>query len=419
VGAVLRASLSAAHAHLRLGARPLRVLRQLAACGTYQLGAHVVRCEHCQQVHYPPRSCGDRHCPRCLAGKSRRWLQAQLDALLPVRYYHCVFTLPPALHALVQLNPARLYPLLFAAAAQALLELGRNTLGGDLGLTIVLHTWGQTLNFHPHLHCIVTSGALSRDGARWRGCKQRKFLFPVRALAALFRGKFLAGLKPLLADEQNPLRLPDDLAGDVRARARWRSALHQQRWHLYLKPPFGGPEQVLAYLANYTHRVALSNRRLVRFDRERQTVTFTYRDYRDGAQVKPMTLSAVEFIRRFSWHILPAGLVRIRHYGLLGNNRRHRDIPKARALLQRTPAAPAAPPTSTSPASVAPDPAPVPAPASAATPPASLATTPPGPVSATEPGRCPYCGGTALRWIGFIDARGRAHFPVAARLDSS
>jgi hypothetical protein len=132
-----------------------------------------------------------------------------------------------------------------------------------------------------------------------------------------------------------------------------------------------------------------------------------------------MTLSAVEFIRRFSWHILPAGLVRIRHYGLLGNNRRHRDIPKARALLQRTPAAPAAPPTSTSPASVAPDPAPVPAPASAATPPASLATTPPGPVSATEPGRCPYCGGTALRWIGFIDARGRAHFPVAARLDSS
>jgi hypothetical protein len=400
VGEVLRASLSAAQTLLRLGARPLRVLRQLAACGTYQLGAHVVRCEHCQQVHYPPRSCGDRHCPRCLAGKSRRWLQEQLHALLPVSYYHCVFTLPPPLHALVQLNPARLYPLLFAAASQALLEFGRNTLGGDLGLTIVLHTWGQTLNFHPHLHCIVTSGALSRDGARWRGCKQRKFLFPVRALAALFRGKFLAGLKPLLADEANPLRLPDALAGDALARARWLSALYQQPWHLYLKRPFGGPEQVLAYLAHYTHRVALSNRRLVGFDREQQTVTFTYRDYRDGAKVKPMTLSAVEFIRRFSWHILPAGLVRIRHYGLLGNNRRHRDIPKARALLEPRPSPPAA----------------LAAPATPAPPPPA---TPPGPSPAPPPRCCPYCGGTALRWIGFIDARGRAHFPAAAKLDSS
>jgi hypothetical protein len=405
VGEVLRGGLSAAQMLLRLGARPLRVLRLLAACGTYELGAHVVRCEHCQQVHYPPRSCGDRHCPRCLAGRSRRWLQAQLDALLPVRYFHCVFTLPPALRALVQLNPARLYPLLFAAASQALLDFGRHTLGGDLGLTIVLHTWGQTLNFHPHLHCIVTSGALSRDGARWRGCKRRNFLFPVRALAALFRGKFLAGLKPLLADEQHPLRLPDALAGDVRARARWLSGLHQQCWHLYLKQPFGGPEQVLAYLANYTHRVALSNRRLVRFDRERQTVTFTYRDYRDGAQVKPMTLSAVEFIRRFSWHILPAGLVRIRHYGILGNNRRHRDIPKARALLERR-AARATP-------------APTPAPTSASPPPATPPATPSGPAPATEPRRCPYCGGTALHWIGFLDARGRAHFSLAAKLDSS
>jgi hypothetical protein len=412
VGEVLRGGLSAAQTLLCLGARPLRVLRQLAACGTYQLGAHLVRCEHCHTLHYPPRSCGDRHCPRCLAGRSRRWLQAQLDALLPVRYYHCVFTLPPALRALVQLNPARLYPLLFAAASQALLKFGRNTLGGDLGLTIVLHTWGQTLNFHPHLHGIVTSGALSRDGARWRGCKRRKFLFPVRALAALFRGKFLAGLKPLLADEQNPLRLPDALAGDALARARWLSALHQQPWHLYLKQPFGGPEQVLAYLANYTHRVALSNRRLVRFDRQRQTVTFTYRDYRDGAKVKPMTLSAVEFIRRFSWHILPAGLVRIRHYGILGNNRRHRDIPKARALLESAHPRPA----HTAPA---PTPASTPASTSAATSAATPPATPPGPAPASPARGCPYCGSTALRWIGFIDARGRAHFSVAARLDSS
>jgi hypothetical protein len=382
VGEVLRATL--AEAQEQLPARPRRVLRQLAACGTYQLGAHIVQCDHCHQLHYPPRSCGDRHCPRCLAGKSRRWLQQQLKALLPVSYYHCVFTLPPALHALVRLNPTRLYPLLFDAAAQALLEFGRHTLGGDLGITAVLHTWGQTLNFHPHLHCIVTSGALSADGLRWRGAKPRKFLFPVRALAALFRGKFLAGLKPLLADTRQPLRLPDALDGDARARARWLSALYQQRWHLYLKRPFGGPEQVLAYLANYTHRVALSNRRLVGFDREQQTVTFTYRDYREGAKVKPMTLSAVEFIRRFSWHILPLGLVRIRHYGILGNNRRHHDIPIARALLHQAQRRGTR---------------------------AALTSTPPR--------CCPCCGGTALRWIGFIDARGRRHFPQAARWDSS
>jgi hypothetical protein len=390
VGEVLRASL--ADAQEQLPARPLRVLRQLAACGTYQLGAHIVQCEHCHQLHYPPRSCGDRHCPRCLAGKSRRWLQQQLNTLLPVTYYHCVFTLPPALHPLVRLNPTRLYPLFFDAAAQALLEFGRHRLGGDLGLTAVLHTWGQTLNFHPHLHCIVTGGALSADGSRWRGSKQRKFLFPVPALAALFRGKFLAGLKKLLADTQEPLPMPDSIGHHPVPRARWLSALYQQPWHLHLKRPFGGPEQVLAYLANYTHRVALSNRRLVRFDQDKKTVTFTYRDYRDGAKVKPMTLSAVEFIRRFSWHILPTGLVRIRHYGILGNNRRHRDIPIARALLhqhhRRRSRLTLPPPT-------------------------------PAPSASPPPRCCPHCGGTSLRWIGFIDARGRSHFPLAGRLDSS
>lgn len=392
IGEILRATLAGVAE--QLPARPLRVLRQLAACGTYQLGAHMVQCDHCGQLHFPPRSCGDRHCPRCLAAKSRRWLQEQLNALLPVTYYHCVFTLPPALHPLVQFNPTRLYRLFFDATAQALLVFGRNRLGGDLGITAVLHTWGATLNFHPHLHCIVTGGALHSDGSRWRGSKQRQFLFPRDALAALFRGKFLAGLKILLADTQLPLRMPKAIAHSTVERARWLSALYHQPWHIYLKRPFGGPPQVLAYLANYTHRVALSNRRLVAFNRDKNTVTFTYRDYRDGAKVKPMTLSSVEFIRRFSWHILPLGLVRIRHYGILANNRRHRDIPKARALLDQS----------------------NPRTANAAI---TLAQTlaPLAPVPPPQP--CPHCGSTAVRWIGFIDARGFRHFPLAARLDSS
>lgn len=274
LGEVLRAFLSSVASQLNLGARPLRVLRLLAACGLPELGANIYRCPQCQQRHFGPRSCGDRHCPRCLAARSRRWLEAQLASLLPVTYYHCVFTLPEELHALVLLNPTRLYPLLFDCASQALLEFGRNRLGGDLGITAVLHTWGQQLNFHPHLHAIVTGGALRADGQSWRAPKQRKFLFPIRALAALFRGKFLHGLKGML-DGADPLRLPNACLRPGPARSRWLSHLYAQRWVLYAKRPFGGPEQVLGYLANYTHRVALSNRRLAALDEQRQTVTFT------------------------------------------------------------------------------------------------------------------------------------------------
>jgi len=389
VGEVLRAGLAAVRETLPLGARPLRVLRQLAACGTFQLGANLLACENCQRSHWAARSCGDRHCPRCLAGKSRHWLQQQVKSLLPVTYYHAVFTLPTALHRLLQINPTRLYPLLFDAASQALLEFGRNRLGGDLGITAVLHTWGQQLNFHPHLHAIVTGGAWNAHTSRWRSARPRKFLFPVRPLAGLFRGKFLAGLKILLADRQNPLRWPTELANPPLAQARWLSALYHQPWHLYIKRPFGGPDTVLAYLANYTHRVALSNRRLVHLDPDKKTVTFTYRDYRDASKVKPLTLSTVEFIRRFTWHILPTGLVRIRHYGILGNNRRHRDIPKARAFLEKF---------RRRPPSVA----------------AACAPTAP-----TPPPACPHCGSLKLRWVGFIDPRGHWHLPQPAKIDSS
>ena len=385
LGEVLRAFLPSGL--LPLGASPRRVLGLLAACGTPALGAHLYQCDLCHKLHFAPRSCGDRHCPRCLAAKSRHWLQQQLASLLPVTYYHCVFTLPQPLHPLVLLNPARLYPLLFNCATQALLEFGHNRLGGDLGLTVVLHTWGQQLNFHPHLHCIVTGGALRADGQSWRTPKQRRFLFPLRALAVLFRGKFLAGLQPMFEGSE-PLRLPELSLKTAQNRRQWFSSLYAQRWHLYAKRPFGGPEQALAYLANYTHRVALSNRRLLALDRANQTVTFTYRDYRHGAKVQPLTLSAREFIRRFSWHILPSGLVRIRHYGILANNRRQRDVARARTILARS--------SSRKPKPNPTHPAPLP------------------------PRCCPHCGSQALRWIGFLDAHGRTHFPAAVLIwDSS
>jgi hypothetical protein len=388
LGEVLRAFLPSVAGLLRLGARPLRVLGLLAACGTSALGAHLYQCAACHKRHFAPRSCGDRHCPCCLAAKSRHWLQHQLASLLPVTYYHCVFTLPHPLHALVLLNPARLYPLFFACASQALLDFGRHRLGGDLGLTIVLHTWGQQLNFHPHLHCIVTGGALRADGQHWGSPKQRKFLFPLRPLAVLFRGKFLARLQPMF-DGPDPLRLPDASWKTPQNRRQWFSNLYAQRWHLYAKRPFGGPQQALAYLANYTHRVALSNRRLLALDPAGQSVTFTYRDYRHGAKVRPLTLSALEFIRRFSWHILPPGLVRIRHYGILANNRRQRDVARARAILARS---------------------------SSRKPKPSLAHLPP-PLPAR---RCPHCGSQALRWIGFLDAHGRTHLVTSVLIwDSS
>jgi hypothetical protein len=385
LGGILRAFTGTVLPQLNLGARVRRVLGLLAACGTPELGFTLYECPHCHGRHGTARSCGNRHCPRCLAAKSRHWLAQQTRSLLPTTYYHCVLTLPEELNALVLANPTGLYPLLFDSAAQSLLQFGRNRLQGDLGISAVLHTWGQQLNFHPHLHCIVTGGALSSDGQRWRSPKQRKFLFPVKALSALFRGKFLAGLKDLL--EEGALRSTDPCLADPQLRQRWFSKLYARKWVVYAKRPFGGPEPVLNYLANYTHRVALSNRRIVAVDEQAQTVTFNWRDYRQGGQVKPLTLGAAEFLRRFTRHILPAGLVRIRHYGILANNRRQRDIPRARALLGRR-LGPAA--------KQLPQPAP------------------------PQPMLCPHCGQSGLRWVGFIDAQGRTHLKTrATALDSS
>jgi putative transposase/transposase-like zinc-binding protein len=373
VGGILRAFLPLLLHLLKLSGHKLRVLWQLAACGTPALGANLFHCPHCQHRHWAPRSCGNRHCPRCLAAKSWQWLEKQTRSLLPITYYHCVFTLPAELNSLMLANQRRLYPLLFDCAAQSLLEFGHNRLHGDLGITAVLHTWGQKLEFHPHLHCIVTGGALSPNGKRWRSPKQRKFLFPVQAVAALFRGKFLAGLRQML--DAGELHLPDSELKAPANRARWFSLLYSKRWVLYAKRPFGGPQQVLSYLANYTHRVALSNRRIVAVDAQHQSVTFTYRNYRHGSQRKELTLSALEFIRRFSLHILPPGLVRIRHYGILGNNRRKRDIEAARAIFKCSGCAVELQPRSV----------------------------------ADKPMCCPSCGKAGIRLVAFTDAAGVLH----------
>ena len=375
LGTILRAFLPAS---LNLPNHKLRVLWLLAACGTPALGANLFACPHCRHRHWAPRSCGDRHCPRCLAAKSRQWLQKQTRSLLPITYYHCVFTLPAELNFLVLANQRRLYPLLFECAAQSLLEFGRNRLHGDLGISAVLHTWGQKLDFHPHLHCIVTGGALSPDGKRWRSPKQRKFLFPLRALGALFRAKFLAGLRQML--DAAELLLPDCELQMPARRARWLSLLYTKCWVLYAKCPFGGPQQVLRYLANYTHRVALSNRRIVAVDAQHQTVTFSYRDYRHGSELKDLTLGASEFIRRFSLHILPPGLVRIRHYGILGNNRRKRAIEAAHAIFKCR-----GPTLVLQPQSVA-----------------------------EKPIYCPSCGKARIRLVAFTDAAGVLHL-IGAR----
>jgi Putative transposase len=307
-----------------------------------------------------------------------------LGAVLPIPYFHCVFTLPAELNGLMLANPRRLYPLLFESAAESLLDFGRTRLHSDLGISAVLHTWGQKLDFHPHLHCIVTGGALSPEGKEWRCPKQRKFLFPVRALGSLFRGKFLAGLAAMLKTAE--LDLPDSQLNKAPTRTRWLSPLYSKPWVIYAKRPFGGPQQVLRYLANYTHRVALSNRRIVQLDEQHQSVTFTYRDYRQGSK-NLLTLCAQEFIRRFSLHILPAGLVRIRHYGILGNNRRKRDIQAARAIFERR-----RPPVELQSHSVA-----------------------------QKPMLCPSCGKTGIRLVGFTDVAGLLHRigNAAPRYDSS
>ena len=318
----------------------------IAACRTAVLGGHTETCDHCGMTRVTYNSCRNRHCPTCQTTARDRWLEARRAELLPIPYFHVVFTLPHALNALAQGNPRVVYGLLCRAATETLLAFGRDPrhLGGTIGVTAILHTWGQTLTQHLHLHCVVTGGALSRDGTRWI-LARRGFLFPVRALAVVFRARYLEGLRHAFdarrltfAGGTEPLTDPET----------WRRFLHTlgaQPWVVYAKPPFGGPERVLAYLARYTHRVAITNHRLV--DLTDGQVRFRWKDYADHDRQKIMTLTAEEFLRRFLLHVLPTRFVRIRHAGLFGNRGRHARLDRCRVLLGMSPIAP--PPAEPSP----------------------------------------------------------------------
>ena len=374
------AALALRGAPRRLAPGQGKILRALAACRTAALGGHRYRCARCGREHFVPHSCRNRHCPQCQGARALDWLARQEAALLPIPYFHLVFTLPHVLNPLMQQNRRTLFNLLFDAVSQSVLEFGRQRFQAQIGITAVLHTWGQTLVDHYHLHCIVTGGGLALDGSGWVSSSPH-YLFAVRALSQVFGGKFCAGLQRLeragaleFHGALTPLRQTQEFARLVRA-------ARQHKWVVYAKRPFAGPQPVLAYLSRYTHRVAISNGRLVAVDEHQ--VTFRYKDYADGQRPKTMTLSLEEFIRRFCLHLLPERFVKIRHYGLVSNRDRQSRLARARHCLGA--AAPATEPERMT------------------------------PIPATEPRpplRCPFCGALALVWLEELPPRWRAK-PVA------
>ena len=321
----------------------LKVMSAIEACRTAALGGHVEGCEECGHRRIAYNSCRNRHCPKCQGAAARTWLAEREADLLPVGYFHVVFTLPAEIAEIAFHNKAVVYGLLFRAASEAMMTIAADPrhLGARIGITAVLHTWGSALTHHPHVHMIVPGGGISLDGARWIRSRPG-FLLPVRVLGKLFRRLFLTGLIEL----HGSLAFYGRSSGlaDAHAFARHLAPLRKRRWVVYAKPPFGGPEAVLAYLARYTHRVAISNRRLISLDE--RGVTFRYKDYRrDGAErYGTMSLSADEFIRRFLLHVLPRGFHRIRHYGLLSASSRKTSIARARELLAVPPPPPPAEP---------------------------------------------------------------------------
>lgn len=307
------------------------VLSSLERCHTAALGGHLYRCDTCGAEVPAYNGCGNRHCPSCLGHKSAEWLEARAAELLPVPYFHVVFTVPAEVAALALGNKEVVYQILLRAAADTLLEVAANPehLGADIGFLAILHTWTQTLLHHPHVHCIVPAGGIAPDGSRWVSCRGDFFL-PVRVLAALFRGKFLAFLQK--AERAGSLRFARATA-NLATPGNFAAFLQTQRdrpWVVYAKAPFGSPELVLKYLARYTHRVAISDRRILSVDDA--GVTFRYRDNAAGGQ-RTMTLGGEEFLRRFLLHVLPTGFVRVRYYGLLANRHRAQNLTRCRALL--------------------------------------------------------------------------------------
>jgi len=318
--------------HLSLG--QLKVMSAIERCRSAALGGHLLCCEDCAQIQIAYNSCRNRHCPKCQGSAARRWLQDRQADLLPVEYYHVVFTLPAPISDIAYHNKAVIYHLLFKATAETLLTIAADPkrLGARLGITAVLHTWGSALTHHPHLHCIVPGGGLSLDGQRWVSCKPGFFL-PVRVLSRLFRRLFLDKLSAAHHAGQLQFFGTHRHLADSKDFADYLAPLRQIDWVVYAKRPFAGPEAVLAYLSRYTHRVAISNSRLIACDE--RGVTFKWKDYRAKPRdrYQTMTLATGEFIRRFLIHVLPSGFHRIRHYGLLANHTRVKQLQRLRELL--------------------------------------------------------------------------------------
>jgi hypothetical protein len=367
----------------------LKAMSAIETCRTAALGGHVERCEDCAHMRVAYNSCRNRHCPKCQGAAARQWLEEREAELLPAPYYHVVFTLPAPIGAIAFHNKAAVYDLLFKTAAETLTRIAADPkhLGARIGLTAVLHTWGSALTHHPHVHVIVPGGGLSPDGLRWIACKPGFFL-PVRVLSRLFRRLFLEGLSAL--NQAGRLTFFGDLAplAEPCAFDATLARLRRCQWIVYAKRPFAGPQAVLAYLARYTHRVAISNSRLIALDEA--GVTFKWKDYRIKGRdrLRTMTLDAAEFIRRFLLHVLPSSFHRIRHYGLLAGAVRARNIERARQLL----AAPEPPPVE-----------------------ADSDTQTPSPAH-----RCPCCGGRMIIVETFEGARpARSPPPSRIRIDTS
>ena len=327
--------------HLSLA--QLKVMSAIEQCRSAALGGHVLRCDGCgaDQVSY--NSCRNRHCPKCQSRAAQRWLDARQVDLLPVEYFHVVFTLPAPIAEIAYQNKAALYGLLFDVAAEVLLTIAADArhLGARIGATLVLHTWGSALTHHPHVHAVVPGGGLSSDGKTWVACRPGFFL-PVRVLSRLMRRRFLEELERLHRADRLRFFGEHSALTDAKVFADWLAPLRKVEWVVYAKKPFAGPEAVLAYLSRYTHRVAISNSRLIAMDE--RGVTFGWKDYRAKARTryKTMTLSPEEFMRRFLLHVLPGGFHRIRHYGLLANGSRKASLAAARELLHPLPAQPIA-----------------------------------------------------------------------------
>jgi Putative transposase/Transposase zinc-binding domain len=320
----------------------LRVMSAIERCRTAALGGHVEQCDQCHFQRVAYNSCGDRHCPKCQSLARAQWIEDRQAELLDTPYFHVVFTLPEEIAAIAYQNKKVVYDILFRATSETLRTIAADPkhLGAEIGFFTVLHTWGQNLMFHPHLHCVVPGGGLSPDGSRWIPCRQGFFL-PVRVLSRLFRRLFLEWLEKAFDDGQLKFFSSLQELQDRKAFLRYLAPLRKNEWVVYAKKPFAGPQQVLDYVGRYTHRVAISNHRILNIDDGQ--VTFRYKDYRHGSQQKTMPLSADEFIRRFLLHVLPEGFHRIRYYGFLGNRYRKEKLERCRHLLGMVPLQPDSP----------------------------------------------------------------------------